>query len=168
MSQISRKVVVLLASHDTQNGLQAWAKGQGFDLTLSYGGALQAAEDFDFHTTLVASANEVFVPETQHVIEPVEIDAVGFDVLGVDRRVPALKLAPSPDLALMRAFFVETYGIEPTFADFKPHVSLSYAWAGDPALEGLALPTFPLVFDQLRVKTLKAPAKAAGAHLLYA
>ncbi len=166
MSAFSRKVIVLVADHDTQNGLQAWAKRQGFDLTLSYSGNQQAAEDFDFHTTLVASANEVFVPETQHVIDPVRVEPAGFDVLGADRRVPALKLAPSPKLEGMREFFVGTYGIQPTFADFKPHVSLSYAWAGVPDLAALPVPDFPLIFDQLRVKTLGA-AKAVGAHWCY-
>lgn len=161
MSVISRKVVVLVASHDTQNFLKSYADAQGFDLNADYDGNPRSAERFDFHVTLVASANEVFVPETQHVIEPVELTAEGFDVLGKDRQVPVLKLKASTELQVMRQFFVDTYGIEPTFADYKPHVTLSYAWSGTPALEDLDLPTVPLVFDQLRVKSLDAP-KATG------
>lgn len=161
MDQISRKIVVLVASHDTQAGLRAWATAAGFNLATDYDGNPRAAERFDFHVTLVASKNEVFVPETQHVISPIGLDAVGFDVLGVDRQVPVLKLSPSLRLATMRQFFVETYGIEPTFADYKPHVSLAYAWAGTPALDDIDLPDVPLVFDQLRVKTL-SPAPAKG------
>ena len=159
---------MLVASHDTNNGLRSWAERQGFDLGSDFDGNPRPVDKFDFHITLVASANAVFVPETQHMIEPVEASAVGFDVLGKDREVPVLKLEPSAALVAMREFFIETYGIEPTFADYKPHVSLSYAWDGEPALEDLELPDVPLVFDQLRVKPLDAPAqKAAGAHRLY-
>lgn len=175
---MSRKVVALIASHDTQNGLRAWAQRVGFDLSSSYGGERRDPDRFDFHVTLVSSANPVSMAETQHVVAPVTLAAVGFDVLGVDRQVPALKIAPSETLATARAFFVGMYAIEPTFAEFKPHVSLSYAWDGTPALAALALPDMPLVFDQLRVKSLDdLPEKsrrplmlakrAPGAHGLY-
>jgi hypothetical protein len=158
---IARKVVVLIASHDTQAGLKAWAEEQGFDLATDYDGNPRPADRFDFHVTLVASKNEVFVPDTQHMIKPVGLDALGFAELGVDRRVPVLKMTPSARLIAMRAFFVETYGLEPTFADYKPHVSLSYAWDGSsPDLGEVEMPDVPLVFDQLRVKSLSPPAKS--------
>lgn len=158
MSPVGRKVIVLLASSETNAGMRAWAQARGFDLARDYDGNPRPADRFDFHVTLVASANEVFVPETQHVIRPIGIDPEGFDVLGVDRKVPVLKMVPSARLAAMRAFFVDVYGIEPTFAEYRPHVSLSYSWDGLPDLEGLELPDMPLVFDQLRVKTLSPPA----------
>jgi hypothetical protein len=151
---------VLLASDDTDAALRAWATAQGFDLGTDYDGNPRPADRFDFHVTLVASANEVFVPETQHMIRPVGLDAEGFGVLGADRRVPVLKLTPSARLTAMRAFFVETYGLKPTFAEFRPHVSLSYVWPGTPELDDLELPDVDLVFDQLRVKTLGGPKKA--------
>jgi hypothetical protein len=56
----------------------------------------------------------------------------------------------------MREFFVTLYGIQPTFAEFKPHVSLSYSWNGSPALDDLELPSVPLLFDQMKVKALKS------------
>lgn len=170
MSQVSRKVVVLIASHDTQAALRAFAEQAGFDLGTDYDGNSRDADRFDFHVTLVASANEVFVPETQHMIVPVEVRAIGFDVLGTDRQVPVLKIDVSEQLVAMREFFVATYGIEPTFADYKPHVSLSYAWSGTPDLSELEVPDIPLTFDQIRVKTLggQKPEKASRPPLIAA
>lgn len=180
MSTVGRKVVCLCADHDTQNMLRAFAIDAGFNIATDYDGNPRNADAFDFHVTLVASANEVGLADTQHMIKPVTAQAIGFDVLGVDRRVPVLKLAASDRLSAMRAHFVDTYGIEPTFAEYKPHVSLAYAWDGKPALEDLALPERPLVFNQLKIAVLKpAPAKGlrakraplqrtvAGAHRLY-
>ena len=157
---MSRVVIALIASHDTQNMMRSWATAAGFNLSTDYDGNPREADRFDFHVTLVASANDVFVPETQHMIRPIGLDGIGFDVLGVDRQVPVLKMAESARLLAMRQFFVETYGIEPTFADYKPHVSLSYAWTGAPALEDLAPPDEPLFFDQLRVKLFADGKKA--------
>lgn len=178
MDPISRKVVCLIATHDTDNWLRLWAQQQGFNLNTDYDGNPRPSDSFDFHVTLVCSANEVAVPETQHVISPITLQATGYDVLGADRRVPVMKLAATPHLLVMREFFVATYGIEPTFADYKPHVSMSYAWGGEPALDELALPDLALTFDQLRVKTLggqktaksKPPLlakRAPGAHAVY-
>ena len=152
----ARRIVMLRASWETQEKLREWAKTEGFDLGWSYSGWPQSSWDFDFHVTVVASSNEVRVPDGVRSIDPLTLVVSGYDVLGVDRRIPVLKLDANKTLSAIREFFVATHGMQPTFADFKPHVSLSYKWGGEPPVYGLApaLPAFPLVFDMLMVSTI--------------
>lgn len=178
MDGMSPKIAMLAASHDTQNALRAWAERAGFDLTRAWGDRVITSDQFDFHVTLLATKNPVFIPETDHQIEPIEVEPIGFAALGPDADTPVLSLDASGALALAREFFVETYGAEPTFEDFKPHISLSYNWNGDPALDQdeFELPDFPLTFDRLIVKPFEPEQKALiisqrrtvpGAHGLY-
>jgi hypothetical protein len=156
------RIVMLVADHDTQAALSAWAQAQGFDLTQAYGGRPITADMFDFHITLLASANDVAIPVTDHRIEPVQADATGFLALGPEADTPALALSSDGPLADLRAHFLDTYGAEPTYADFKPHISLSYAWSGEPALDDLPLPDFALVFDRLVIDEFVPDAKSVA------
>lgn len=100
---VARKVAVLIASHDTQAGLKAWAEASGFDLATDYDGNPREADRFDFHVTLLASSNEVGTPETQHMIRPVGVDGAGFGVLGVESEAPGVertKLLAVADVAV--------------------------------------------------------------------
>jgi hypothetical protein len=174
---VTPKIAMLAASDETQNALRAWALRAGFDLTRTHGGREIADDQFDFHITLLATAEPVFIPQTDHQIEPLHVDRVGFDVLGKDGDVPVLLVQAEGVLGQGRAFFMQFYGAEPTFADFKPHITLSYAWDGDPALADLEPPSFPLLFDRLIVQDLDPEHKArlmrrqtkavVGAHGLY-
>lgn len=157
----ARRVIVLRASWETQEKLREWAKEAGFDLAWSYSGWPQSSWSFDFHVTLVASANQVRIPDEVRIVDPLTVEAVGYDVLGQDRKVPVLKLEPNKTLIAMREFFITAYGVEPTFADFKPHISLSYKWDGEPDIVQSmpAMPAFPLVFDLLMVATIDEPSK---------
>lgn len=147
---------MVFADHDTQNALVDWCKKVGFDLTYKYSGRRIEPEDFEFHATLVACKNDVTTPITDHLFKPFSTKAIGFEVLGKDRRVPTLKLEEVSELTIMRQYFIETtvceaYGMQPTFEVFKPHVSLSYHWDGEPDLSKLKLPDFPLTFNRLVV-----------------
>lgn len=146
----SPKVVMLQASGETDRALRAWAEGLGFDLTASHGGRDVDPADFDFHVTLIATATRITLPTGEHEIAPFAVAPLSFGVLGRDEETPVLMLEASR-LSDLRRFYVQAYGAVPTFEDFKPHVSLSYAWSGEPALDGLSLPDFPLVFDRIVV-----------------
>lgn len=154
-----RRVVTLRAHWETQEALAKWVTDLGFDLGWDYDGWPQRSEQFNFHVTLVASANAVSIPVGARSINPLTLMPIEFEEMGRDRRVPAIKIKPHDTLTAMRAFFVAAYGAEPTFAEFKPHVSVSYRWSGEPALAALPLPDFPLVFDWLVVSDLPDPVK---------
>lgn len=164
----TRKVVVLLASAESNAALRAWAEAVGFDLGTDYDGNPRDASRFDFHVTLLATVDPASIPETEHAIDPITVYAEGFKVLGQDRQVPCLAIDVEADdfnvVAAMRRHFIETYDAEPTFADFVPHVSLSYAWDGEtPSLADIEVPAMlPIVLDRLRVKPLDDKPKAAA------
>lgn len=162
--QSGRRVVTLRTSWETQDALRTWAIEQGFDLGWDYDGWPQASSWFDFHVTIVASKNAVSVPVEYRQIDALTVEPQDFVELGADRRVPALRLKSHDKLRLMREFFVSTFGVEPTFEEFVPHVSLSYRWDGEPVIETLPLPPFPIVLDALVVAHLKdQPARAPDA-----
>lgn len=158
----ARRIVMLRASWETQEKLREWAKAQGFDLAWSYSGWPQTSWSFDFHVTVVASENEVKLADGFYPIDPLTLTASGYEVLGVDREIPTLAIEANATLSAIRSFFVATHGMKPTFPDFKPHVSLSYKWNGEPPIVEMApaLPDFPLVFDALMVAIIDDEPKA--------
>lgn len=146
------RIVMLRANYETQDKLRAWAKAEGFDLGWSRSGWPQSSYDFDFHVTIVASEAPVRIEDGVRWIDPVTIVPTGFEVMG--ESTPALAIEPHKTLTAIREFFVATFGMVPTYPDFKPHVSLSYKWTGEPSIAGAvppSLPPFPLVFDMLMV-----------------
>lgn len=163
----TRKVVALLASAESNAELRAWAEASGFNLSSDYDGNPRDPAAFDFHVTLLATVDPCGIPEAEYAIEPIVVYADGFKVLGADRRVPCLSIDVEADdfgrVASMRRHYIDTYGAEPTFAEFVPHVSLSYAWDGAPALEDLAVPSMPIVLDRIRVTSLDQLGKATAA-----
>ncbi len=148
-------IVMLHASADTQRAMRAWAIAQGFDISTSFDGEVQHVEDFGFHATIVATNNDVTIPTGEHDIAPATVRATSLALLGDDKDVPVLSLPADGILGDMRQHFVNTYGADPTFPDFKPHLSLSYAWNGAPAIDGLEVPGFDLVFDRIVVSNMK-------------
>lgn len=162
-----RRVVSLQASWETEKALRDWAKSAGFDLSWSYSGWPQHSSNFDFHVTVVASSNKVRIPDGMRMIDPLELKPSGYALLGKDSDTPVLAIDPSDTLAAIREFFIRAYGVEPTFADFRPHISLSYKWNGEPPIKDMAppLPDFPLVFDTLAVAQLNdgVPSKSSDA-----
>lgn len=158
-----RRIALLRASWETQLMLQEWAKAQGFDLAWSFSGWPQRSHDFDFHVTLLVSENEVRIPEGVRSVEPVTVEFEGFEILGDN--TPTLRLAENATLNAMRQFFISTFGAKPTFADFKPHISLSYRWSGEPDLASLTPPPGPLVFDFLIIANYSETTKAKDAAM---
>lgn len=156
-----RRIISLEVNWETQNALREWAQAAGFDLGWSFDGWPQASDYFDFHLTVIASTNKLDLPLGSRRIDKHELRATGFEVLGDN--TPTLRIEADDWLKNMREFAL-SLGIDPTYPEFKPHVSLSYRWSGTPALETLPLPPFPLVFDWLVVaEVVDGPAKTADA-----
>lgn len=164
---MSRMIAMLMADAQTQEAMRSWAIRSGFDID----------DGNPFHVTLLATVNEIDAPNGSTSIKPVSVDAVGFEALGANGEVPVIRVDGDGALQIGREFFVRLYGAEPTFAEFKPHVSITYDWNGSfPVLDQLSLPEFPLSFDRLVVEPFDAgeqkslvPRRSAytGAHLLY-
>lgn len=157
----ARKVAVLTADAATQAGLRAWAEFHGFDLAASFGGEVADPAKFEFHLTLFATVEASDLPEFDGEIEPISVHAIGFDELGADRTTPALIIEASPELSALREAWLEEAEATPTYADFRPHVSLSYAWNGVPDLATLEPPVMTIVLDRISVRTLNDAPKSA-------
>jgi len=147
----AQRIVMLFADAETQAALEAWAVAQGFDLSRSHGGDELLTGQFEFHCTLFASANDISLPVGEWEIDPVTLYACGFDILGKDADTPVLLVDAAADLIEDRDNIIEETGAEPTFADWLPHVSLSYAWNGNPDLGAISPPDFALTFDTIVV-----------------
>lgn len=164
----SPRIVMLRATYETQDKLREWAKAEGFDLAWSHSGWPQSSYDFDFHITIVASEKAVRAEDGARFIDPVTVTPSGFVIMGDN--TPALAIEPNTTLTAIREFFVATFGMVPTYPDFRPHISLSYRWTGEPAIAGAvppSLPPFPLVFDTLMIARFEpAPAMAKDAASL--
>ena len=147
----TRKIALLIADAASQAKLTAYCERHGFAIE----------PDHQFHLTLLASENEIDLADCEMGILPAPLVAVGFGRFGPDEMTPVLALETQPWLAELRRHFTDDVGAIPTYPDFRPHVSLSYAWDGTPALGGLPLPSSPLVFDRLAIRTFE-PDDTAG------
>ena len=151
----ARKVVCLVADESSAAALRLWCEAHGFDLGASFGGEPRDPAQFLFHMTLIASENAVHLPNFDVAISPVVVPVWGFTVLGRDSDVPCLMIGDETGgLTAARDAAADAFGLTPTFADFKPHVSLSYAWTGTPALDDLPLPLPAITFDRCYMKDL--------------
>jgi hypothetical protein len=178
-----RKVyIALYVSESSRVALKDWCEKQGFDLSVNFGG--EQIETFDFHCTIACSINDVALPDMDMPIKPLLAMAGGNYGLPVradpdSDDVPSLmssgELPPykvlgentpvlclwGDQISLIREFFIQNFGINPTYADFKPHISLSYNWNGKPALKDLPKEfPFRIEFDRLVIKEFKYDKKS--------
>lgn len=150
-----KKYVAVQYDNDTQNRMRKWATENGFDLTKSFDGSDQDAKDFDFHTTIFFTTTEHSIPNHTKTIAPSgSAKAVGIEFLGINHDVPVLKIQSTMILRL-RKHYAETYGMKDQWPEYKPHVSLSYNREQLPDLSSIALPTFELTFNQIKVDDAK-------------
>lgn len=161
----ARRVVSLHADEATQEKLRQWCIDAGFDLGWNYDGWPIDPDYFRFHVALLATKNEVEIEDRWQPIGALSVTPAGFAVLGADRRVPVLALEQNAKLTAMREFFIASFGAEPTFPEFTPHISLSYKWDGAPDLSKLPPPPFALTFDALVVAVLEGKTKAKDAAM---
>jgi hypothetical protein len=143
-----RKYVSLMADDETQENLRKYCREQGFNLAVDYDGGEIAPEDFEFHCTVYFTTS--YHRMENYEVSPIKVvsHATDFEILGVEREVPVLRLNPEKILPV-RNTFTDIYDMEDAWPDYKPHVSLSYAYTGRIPD---SLPTFPIVFDRLIVK----------------
>lgn len=161
----ARRVMSLHADAATQEKLLAWATDVGFDLGWNFDGWPVDPEWFRFHVTLLTTKNEVEIEDRWQPIGQVTVTPSGFALFGADENTAVLTLDQSPKLSAMRQFFIETFGAEPTFEEYRPHITLSYKWGGSPDISKIDPPAFPLVFDALVVSVLDTPVKAKDADM---
>lgn len=146
----TRKYIEIVYSHETQINLRNWALDNGFDLTLSWGQEEREIEDFEFHTTVMYSRNESFLPNEVRTTAPSEVKPIGFKLLD---GFPIIELEFSGTLKRIFEHYV-SMGLVHSYDDFIPHISISYS-REDYNLKQYTLPNFPLIFDRLNVEDIE-------------
>ena len=144
------KYIAVQYDNATQKRMREWCLSNGFDLTVKHNGEPQAIYKFDFHTTIFYSTSKHRMENGLFHIEPGETKATGFELLGVDKNIPVLKVT-SPDILAIRKYFEEVFQMEDAWDSYKPHISLSYAKDNLPDTSNIKLPDFPLTYSMMKV-----------------
>jgi 2'-5' RNA ligase len=120
-----KKYVALYFDKETIKNLRNYAKKNYFDLTQTYSGDDIEEEEFEFHTTVFYTNNEVILKNGIHEITPVEASIKSLDLLGPKNNIPALKL--NDEFADIRSSF-EKLGLKDEWPEWIPHITLSYKY----------------------------------------
>ena len=145
-----KKYIAVYPDKYTEDNLKNYAYECGFDIESGYEGK---DIPFNFHIT-------VFFTESRHhniangefFIDPFSVRATQFDLLGEERNIPVLKVE-SKSLSKIRERY-ENMGLRDKWGSYLPHISMSYNYSGNPAIEMLDLPDFPLIFDRIKIEDL--------------
>jgi len=148
---LSRKYVAITYDDKTQEKLRDWCAENRFDLSKSYNGEDQDPSDFEFHTTVFYSENEINMENQVLPLTHGEAFPVKFKLIGENKDIPVL-LVSSSDLNDIRDEY-ERRGLQDKWPDFLPHVSLSYV-RKDYDLKGLKLPEFRMKFGELKIEDI--------------
>lgn len=147
----NRKYIAIVYDGETQENLRNWCKENGFDLSKSYGGKDQKPEDFEFHTTVFYSENEMKLKNETVPLTKGEAFVSKFKLLGPDKNIPVLVI-DSPDIKDIRAHY-EQLGLKDKWPDYIPHISLSYV-RKDYDLNNMKLPEFRMKFGTLKIENI--------------
>lgn len=148
-----RKYVAVIYDKESQDKLREWATENGFDLTKSYSGNQQDPKDFDFHTTIFFTTNEVNLRNKETKKKPAEVTIQGIKFLGENEDIPVLKLELSGDIKKLREEF-EGLGLEDQWPSYQPHISLSYA-KEKRDVSKIKMPTFSPKYDTIVIRDIK-------------
>lgn len=148
-----RKYVAVQYDKESQDKLRDWATKNGFDLSVKYNGDKQDPKEFDFHTTIFYSTNEINLKNKEQKVKPTEVTITGIKFLGEDKDVPVLSVAVSGGIKDLRQQF-EDLGLEDQWPSYLPHISLSYAKKQIDTSK-MKLPDFKPKYDKLTIEDIE-------------
>jgi 2'-5' RNA ligase len=148
-----RKYVSVQYDKESQDKLRDWATKNGFNLSVKYNGEEQDPKEFDFHTTVFYSTNEVNLRNKTMRIPPTEVTITKLKFLGENEDIPVLVIEPTDGIKELREHF-ESLGLEDQWPSYQPHISLSYAREKIDT-ENIKLPDFKPKYDTLIIEDIK-------------
>jgi 2'-5' RNA ligase len=148
-----RKCVSVQYDKESQNKLREWAVKNGFNLSLNYDGVEQDPKEFDFHTTVFYSTNEINLRNKSVKIPAAEVTITKIKFLGENEDIPVLAIEPTEGIKELREYF-ESLGLEDKWPSYQPHISLSYAKEQKDTSE-IKLPDFKPKYDTLIIEDIK-------------
>lgn len=145
-----KKYVAVQYDDRSQKLLRQWCNDNGFDLTYKYSGERQKEEDFDFHTTIFFTNNEVYLRNEKHPINPPgKVKITGMKMLGMNKDIPVFTIE-SDDILSLRNYY-EGLGLEDQWDEYTPHISVCYS--GKPVdIKNVNMPDFDVYFDEVVIE----------------
>jgi 2'-5' RNA ligase len=148
-----RKYVAVQYDKESQEKLRDWATKNGFDLSVKYNGEAQDPKEFDFHTTIFYSINEVNLRNKEQKLKPTEVFITGIKFLGENKDIPVLGVDVSGGIKYLRQHF-EDLGLKDQWPSYQPHISLSYAKEAKD-ITNIKLPDFRPKYDKLVIEDIE-------------
>jgi 2'-5' RNA ligase len=149
----TRKYVAVQYDKESQDKLREWCLENGFDLSVKYGGEEQDPTEFDFHTTVFYSTNEVMLRNKISKLSPTEVTITKIKFLGENKDVPVFEIELTDGIKDLRGHF-ENLGLEDKWPSYEPHISLSYA-KEQRDVSKIKLPDFKPKYDRLIIEDIK-------------
>jgi len=148
-----RKYVAVIYDDESQKKLREWAETNGFDLSINYNDEKQDPKDFDFHTTIFYTTNEVRLRNESARLDPIEVDITGIKFLGENEDIPVLTISPSGDIINLRKYYAGL-GLEDQWPNYQPHISVSYA-KNQIDTDKIKLPDFKPKFNKIVIRDIE-------------
>lgn len=148
-----RKYVAVIYDDESQKKLREWAEANGFDLSVNYNDEEQDPKDFDFHTTIFFTTNEVNLRNKETKESPTEVIITGIKFLGENKDIPVLGVEYSGGLKDIREHY-ERLGLEDQWPTYQPHISLSYA-KKQMDTSKIKLPDFRPKFNKIVIRDIE-------------
>jgi len=150
---MKRKYIAVKYDDESQRKLREWAESNGFDLSVKYNGDEQDPEDFDFHTTIFYSTNEVKRRNENTSLDPTEVSITGIKFLGENEDIPVLTISASDGILNLRKYY-EGLGLEDQWPEYQPHISVSYS-KSPVDVKKIEMPTFRPKFNKVTIKDIE-------------
>lgn len=148
-----RKYVSVQYDKESQDKLRDWATKNGFNLAVKYNGDEQDPKEFDFHTTVFYSTNEVNLRNKTVKLPPTEVTISKIKFLGDNADIPVLAIEVTDGIKELRQQY-EELGLEDKWPDYQPHISLSYAKEQRDTSK-IKLPDFKPKYDKLIIEDIE-------------
>ena len=148
-----RKYVCVKYDKESQEKLRDWAEKNNFNLGLTYSGEEQDPKDFDFHTTIFYSTNEINLKNKTIKTKPTEVTISKIKFLGDNEDIPVLVIALTDEIQELRKHF-EKLGLKDKWPDYQPHISLSYERIKRDVSD-IKLPDFKPKYNMIIIEDIK-------------
>lgn len=155
LQSYGKKYIELALSEESQSKLRKWCMDKGFNIKKNYNGTPIDPEQFHFHITIFYSDNKKYVANGSFQLEePIQITFSRPVLFGEKKDVPVFLVNKTPELVNIRKIY-ENMGLTDSWGDWKPHVSISYAYNGKPEISTLKMPDFDLYVDKIKIENQK-------------
>lgn len=146
-----KQFIGLMLTEESNQSLRKWCEERGLDLSKNHQRQEQKPEDFDFHVTVFFSNEPCYIKEQDTKLSPIKVKIDKLDFLGENQNIPTLLVNKEDSILNIRTIY-EALGLKDKWDTWKPHVTVSYNYNGEP-IKGPLPKTVEV--DTIRVRHVK-------------